>query len=190
MVAQGRFSEAIAEKIKKSISTEEVTAEIETLKKEYKKKLALCSRLGTQLDELDDSDPAYEWKYADLQKRQDEAFLVVSELNGKIEVVQRRLDGIRQKQITQDSVLKFLQYFDKLFSKFEETEKREFLQVFISEIQIYPEKQPNGQILKEIRFNFPVIELNNGSMSDTISLESETPVETVCLITQKMLNSN
>ena len=39
-----------------------------------------------------------------------------------------------------------------------EQEKRQVMESLISEIQIYPERQENGQWLKSIKFRLPIIE--------------------------------
>ena len=37
-----------------------------------------------------------------------------------------------------------------------DAQKREFMHCFIKRVEVYPEKQPDGRILKSIEFNFPV----------------------------------
>ena len=59
-------------------------------------------------------------------------------------------------------------------------EKRQLIEELISEIQIYPERQPNGQWLKSIKFRLPIIEEDMD-----ISLDNEHYVETVVLIQRK-----
>ncbi len=54
------------------------------------------------------------------------------------------------------------------------------MEALISEIQIYEDRQPNGQWLKSIKFRLPIID---GNMD--ISLEDDKHVETVCQITRK-----
>lgn len=39
-----------------------------------------------------------------------------------------------------------------------DVERRQLIEALISEIQIYPERQPNGQWLKSIKFKLPIIE--------------------------------
>ena len=51
------------------------------------------------------------------------------------------------------------------------------MEILISEIQIYPERQPNGQWLKSIKFRLPIIEEDMN-----ISLDNEQQVETVALL--------
>lgn len=47
----------------------------------------------------------------------------------------------------------------------------------ISEVHIYEERQPNGQWLKSIKFNLPIIEEDMD-----LSLDSASHVECVCLL--------
>ena len=58
-----------------------------------------------------------------------------------------------------------------------DVEQRQLIEALISEIQIYPERQPNGQWLKSIKFKLPIIEEDM-----SISLDNEEQVETVALL--------
>ena len=53
---------------------------------------------------------------------------------------------------------------------------------FIESVEIYPECQPNGQILKHIEFAFPVYYKRNEMTG--MSWDSEGTVETVCLFSK------
>ena len=53
-------------------------------------------------------------------------------------------------------------YFDKLHAVMDEADKRQIMESLISEIQIYEERQPNGQWLKSIKFKLPIIEEDSG----------------------------
>lgn len=53
------------------------------------------------------------------------------------------------------------------------------MESLISEIHIYEERQPNGQWLKSIKFKLPIIEEDM-----EMSLDSDTHVETVCLLSK------
>ena len=58
-----------------------------------------------------------------------------------------------------------------------DVERRRFIEALISEIQIFPERQPNGQWLKSIKFKLPIIGENM-----ELSLDNDKHVETVCLL--------
>ena len=53
------------------------------------------------------------------------------------------------------------------------------MESLLEEIQVYPEKQPNGQWLKSIQFKLPIIE-----DSFEMSLDNGSQIETVCLLSK------
>ena len=65
-----------------------------------------------------------------------------------------------------------------------EAERRQLIEALISEIQIYPERQANGQWLKSIKFKLPIIEEDM-----SISLDNEEQVETVVLLSKGEVDS-
>ena len=58
-----------------------------------------------------------------------------------------------------------------------DVERRQLITALISEIQVYEEKQPNGQWLKSITFKLPIIEENLN-----IGLDNDEHVEAVSLL--------
>lgn len=72
---------------------------------------------------------------------------------------------------------------DKAFSKIHEQmndmEKKEFVSSIVSKVEIYPERLPDGRILKHIEFKLPVYyDSENG-------WDTQSTVETVCLLSKK-----
>ena len=64
----------------------------------------------------------------------------------------------------------------RMYDKIEELEEQ-LIEALISEIQIYEEKQPNGQWLKSITFKLPIIDEDLN-----ISLDNDEQVECVALL--------
>lgn len=60
-----------------------------------------------------------------------------------------------------------------------EQEQRHLIEALISEIQIYEERQPNGQWLKSIKFRLPIIEQDMN-----LSLNNDDHIETVVRLTR------
>ena len=54
------------------------------------------------------------------------------------------------------------------------------METLVSEVQIYEERQPNGQWLRAIEFKLPIIEHDM-----KLSLDNGDSVETVCLLSKK-----
>ena len=88
--------------------------------------------------------------------------------------------AIEAEKLTGDNIYKVLIYFDKLYAVMSEQEKRQIMEALISEIQIYEERQLNGQWLKSIKFKLPIIEEDM-----SLSLDNDTHVKTVCLLSRK-----
>ena len=53
------------------------------------------------------------------------------------------------------------------------------MEALISEVQIFEERQPNGQWLKSIKFKLPIIEENM-----SLSLDNDSHVECVALMSK------
>ena len=60
---------------------------------------------------------------------------------------------LKQRKLTGDNIYKVLIYFEKLYGVMNEAERRQLIEALISEIQVYPERQANGQWLKSIKFS-------------------------------------
>ena len=57
------------------------------------------------------------------------------------------------------------------------------MKAFIERIEMFPEKRKDGSWIKKIVFNFPVPV--DGEEVKELPLETETTVETVCLLTKE-----
>lgn len=92
--------------------------------------------------------------------------------------------AIEAEKLTADNIYKVLIYFEKLYGVMNDVERRRFIEALISEIQIFPERQPNGQWLKSIKFKLPIIGENM-----ELSLDNDKHVETVVLLSKGEIDS-
>ena len=104
--------------------------------------------------------------------------LGVSTENLLIEARAKKM-AIEAEKLTADNIYKVLIYFEKLYAVMDEQEKRQIMESLISEIQIYEERQPNGQWLKSIKFKLPII-----AEDICLSLDNDAHMETVCLLSK------
>ncbi len=77
---------------------------------------------------------------------------------GEYEDTRAKKQAIETDKITGDNIYKVLVCFEKLYNVMNPLERKKLMAHLISEIQIYPERQPNGQWLKSIKFRLPIIE--------------------------------
>lgn len=80
-------------------------------------------------------------------------------------------------------ICRLLLAFDYAYEAASEGERKELMREFIERIELFPEKQPDGNWIRKIIFNFPVPV--NGTEVKELPLESETMVETVVLLSQQ-----
>ena len=130
--------------------------EIEGLEKQYRQLTGAKARIGQQMDSLDIMDKFYEKKYQDMETRLYRLYDEIEGVENSIEEVKNRLLNIWQQKISEENVYQFLLYFDKLYDKFTDLEKKEFLNSFVEQVDIYEQEQPDGRFLKHIKFRFPV----------------------------------
>ena len=103
----------------------------------------------------------------------------IEELESKLIEAKVKKETIEAEKLTGDNIYKILIYFDKLYKVMNDVERRQLIEALIAEIQIYEDKQPNGQWLKSITFKLPIIDedlnigLDNGEQVEAIVLLSK-----------------
>lgn len=145
-----------------------------------KQTLGTKTRLERQMDTLDIGDPHYDRKISDLQRRHDEQYDIMVEIESQIDELQSQIRSIRQEKISGDNIYRLLLAFDAVYNSATEAERKELMKAFIERIDLYPEKRKDGCWIRSIVFNFPM-PVEGGEVKE-LSLESETTVETVVLL--------
>ena len=183
MVSNPRFADAIKAKIGSAVDTNDLEKQLEALQAQLRQTLGTKARLERQMDGLDVNDPYYDRKISDLQRRYDEQYGAIDEIEVQIDDVQSQIRSIRQEKISGDNIYRLLLAFDQVYEAASEVERKEFMRAFIERIELFPERQPDGNWIRKIIFNFPVPV--NGTEVKELPLENETMVETVVLMSKK-----
>ena len=185
IVKNPKFEEAIKQKISARIDTDEIETEIESLNKKLRQLNMAKDKLGKTMDNLDVFDEFYNKKYDDMQIRLDSLYRDIDETEKELSAIYERLQKIRKDKISQEKVYQFLLFFDIIYPKFTDAEKKEFLGSFIERIEINPEPTENGQILKKIKFRIPICYDGNDGNDTEISVPTEKlTVESVVLMSR------
>lgn len=176
------FEQGLREKIGSRLDTADLDQEIEQLRKQLRQYTGTKDRISEQMDALIFDDPHYDRKLQDLQTRQNKIYDQIASVESEIADAQIRLENIQQNKVSADNVYQFLLYFDKLYGKFSDIEKKAFMNSFIERIEIFPERQENGRILKHIEFRFPVF--YEGQTLTSLDWDSDESVETVMVLSK------
>jgi len=156
LVTNPKFTEEIKKHIGASIDTEELEREHTGLQEKKKQLIGAKNKLASQMDSLLVSDKHYDKKYEDMQLRLDNLYDEIEKVESSIEEVETRLYNIRQEKISEENVYNFLLFFDKLYDRFTDIEKKTFMKSFLAEVNIFEKEQEDGRILKSLKFRFPV----------------------------------
>ena len=132
------------------------------------------------MDNLSVSDEYYDKKYEDMQVRLDKLYDEIEEIETFIEAVETRLYNIKQEKISGDNVYQFLLFFDNLYDRFTDMEKKIFMKSFLEEGNIYEAEQEDGRILRSLKFRFPVF-FNEQEVYE-LDWDKESTVESVLIM--------
>ena len=132
------------------------------------------------MDNLSVSDEYYDKKYENMQVRLDKLYDEIEKIETFIEAVETRLYNIKQEKISGDNVYQFLLFFDNLYDRFTDMEKKIFMKSFLEEGNIYEAEQEDGRILRSLKFRFPVF-FNERELYE-LDWDNESTVESVLLM--------
>ena len=187
MVADPEFRDYMVSKLDEKVDVSALETEKNQIMEQLRQVMGAKKKLTEMMERLDIGDKHYDRKYQDMQDRQNVLYDRISELEEAIADIEVKISGAYEEKITTDQLYKILLNFDKMYYKMSDLEKKRFMREFIEGIELYPEKQKDGRILKQISLGFPVF--YEGSEGDTIWLHKENTAETVVLLSHKKPDS-
>ena len=179
LVSNPKFAAMLQEKISMKVDTSAIEQEISNYEKQLRQAYSTKSKLIEEIDSLDPDDRHYSRRKSDLDDRLYGMYDKIEELESLLIAARAKKQAIEAEKLTGDNIYKVLIYFDQLYGKMDDREKRQLIEELISEIQIYEERQPNGQWLKSIKFKLPII-----AEDMSLSLDNDAHIETVVRLKQ------
>ena len=183
MIADERFHEYIGERLQEKVDVSNLEEERDQLKGQLQQVVGAKNKLLVMLDALDAGDKHYARKLQDMQDRLDNLYDRISGFENEIADVEEKIKAAYGRQISEKQLYQILQKFDILYAEMTDIEKKEFMQLFIDAIELYPEKMDDGRIIRQIDLAFPVY--YEGFEGEAIRLLNENTVETVVLLSHK-----
>ena len=184
-VSNQQFRDDLKSRLGQAVDTSEAEAQVEELTKQIRNKTKTLKRKSLAIDNFDwdvsNADALYDTLNEDYTRIQNEVLL----LEKSREEAELLISNIKNQQITRDGIFKFIQQFGTVYKHLTEVEKKELALKLMEKIEIFPEEQEDGSIIKSVTFRFP---LNiNGEKLNQLALEGQTSedrVETVCLLSK------
>ena len=180
LVSNPKFAAMMQEKINSKVDTTAIEQEIAAAEKMLRQYYSVKSKLMDEIDNLDPDDRHYIMRKSDLDERLYRMYDKIEDAENNLLDARAKKQAIEADKVTGDNIYKVLICFEKLFDMMNPLERKKLMEHLISEVQIYPERQPNGQWLKSIKFRLPIIE--NGT---DLCLDNGSHVECVLQMTHK-----
>ena len=172
LVSKPKFAAMVQEKINMKVDTTAIQQEIVSFEKQLRQFYSVKSKLMEEIDSLDPDDRHYYKRKGDLDDRLYKMYDKIEETENLPIAARAKKMAIEAEKLTGDNIYKVLIYFDKLYKVMNDVKRRQLMESLISEVQIFEDRQPNGQWLKSIKFKLPIIE---GDME--LSLDNDEHVE-------------
>ena len=182
MIADERFHEYIGERLQEKVDVSNLEEERDQLKGQLQQVVGAKNKLLVMMDTLDAGDKHYARKFQGMQDRLDNLYDRISGFENEIADVEEKIKAAYGRQISEKQLYQILQKFDILYAEMSDIEKKEFMQLFIDAIELYPEKMDDGRIIRQIDLAFPVY--YEGFEGEAIRLLNENTVEMVCLLSK------
>ena len=184
LVSNPKFAAMMQEKINSKVDTTGIEQEIAAAEKQLRQYYSVKSKITEEIDTLDPDDRHYIIRKSDLDERLYKMYDKIEEAENNLMDARAKKQAIEADKITGDNIYKVLICFEKLYNVMNPLERKKLMEHLISEIQIYPERQPNGQWLKSIKFRLPIVE------SDiNLCLDNESHTECVIALSKGEIDS-
>ena len=180
LVSNPKFAVLMQSKINSKVDTTAIEQEIAAAEKMLRQYYSVKSKLMDEIDTLDPDDRHYIIRKSDLDERLYRMYDKIEDAENQLVTARAKKQAIEADKNTGDNIYKILLCFEKLYNVMNPVERKKLMEHLISEVQIYPERQPNGQWLKSIKFRLPIIEngadlcLDNGSHVEVVSCYTKT----------------
>lgn len=180
LVSNKKFAEMMKQKINMEVDTSALDQEIANYEKRLRKCFASRDSIMADLDSIDYEDKHYRRRKVDLEERLYKTYDKIEEMEVSLVAAKAKERSILSDKISGDNIYKALVFFDRMYDNMNEAERREFIEQLIEKVEVYDERQSNGQWLKAIEFKLPIIEHDM-----KLSLDNGDSVETVCLLVNR-----
>ena len=183
LVSNPKFAAMMQEKINSKVDTTAIKQEIVAAEKQLRQYYSVKSKLMDEIDNLDPDDRHYIMRKSDLDERLYKMYDKIEGTENQLVTARAKKQAIEADKITGDNIYKILLCFEKLYNVMNPVGRKKLMEHLISEVHIYPERQPNGQWLKSIKFRLPIIEndadlcLDNGSHVECVIALSKGEID-------------
>jgi site-specific DNA recombinase len=179
MTQSRKFSNKMRKRIKSTVDTTALDAQIKELKAQLRKAYNRKEAINDDIEKLDIEDKHYLRRKKDLEENLYKLYDKIDETEDLLLDAQAKHQAIVADKISEYNIYKALTFFDRYLPDMSDEECREFIMQFIERIDLFEERQNDGRWISEIKFKLPW--LPNQTI---ISCDNKNALETVVLMSR------
>lgn len=150
------FHQMISKVLSNQPSVEKLEGEMKQLRKDLRSYETVKRKLGENLDGLDILSDDYDEQYDRIQSEIDTVYDKMDAAEDKLRKAKKKLSAVKQGIRSVEKVKELVESMRLLFPKMTCEEQRDMYRLFIERIDVFPEEQANGKMIKSITFRFPI----------------------------------
>ena len=147
--------------------------------RQHRQQYAVKDKLMEEIDQLDPDDRHYQHRKSDLDDRLYKMYDKIDDTEELLIEARAKKQAIEADKVTRENIVGILTNFQRLYDVMNDAEKHDLMETLIADIQVYPQRQPNGQWLKSIHFKLPIIPEEEMQFGLDISDRDETVMSLV-----------
>lgn len=183
LVNDPHLAKLLSDKLEGTVDKQAIEEAIESKKHLIDTINANIARINNQLDHIDYSNPVAARKATDMEARLDKLYEEVVQHEQHLDELYQRLYAINQNLLTRDKVLQVLTHFGALYAVMSPIDRQTLIRTIVSEVEIYPDKQPDGRIIKRIKLAIPIVYEDKDTPQ--IGWDNGTSVESVVTLVRE-----
>lgn len=151
-----RFRNDISNRIGNAVDTSEYEEQAEKITSQIRNKTKTLKKKSLTIDNFDwdieNADSLFDALNEDYTRLHSE----ISSLEKGLREVEDMITNIKNQKVSKDNVCKFILEFGKIYKKLSDVEKKEMAKSLTEKVEIFPEEQEDGSIIKSVTFRFPL----------------------------------
>ena len=138
-------------------NVEKTEKRLQDLRKELRETELTKDRLGEKLDGLNPLGKGYDKKYEEISDKIDSMYDRIEVLESDIVYTKKKLDALKLKAESTVQIMTFMENLPLIYAEMSDEERKEMFQAFVDEIELFPEAQADGKMIRSISFKFPMV---------------------------------
>lgn len=178
LINEQNFKEVVDASINDHLNREVLLNELKEAEDDLSRLTHTKGRIEYQLNNIDYRQKTAEMLEESLTERLMKVMEDMTDIQERINNIRERLLNAERLEEAKKGIYDFLDSYEEIYQMLSGEEKKSFMKIFVSSIELYPRTRRSGQWIKKITFNFPVRN-KGGELLREIHFPSDTDFPTL-----------